>query len=54
MNIEEIPNIDKFALDDKNIVLPDTSNEIRFHGILEEFKKYLPEFYEKICAQNAK
>ena len=32
-------------------VVPDTSNIIRFHGTLEEFKKYLPELYER-CKKN--
>jgi hypothetical protein len=27
-------------------VLPE-KNEFKFHGTLEEFKKYLPEMYEK-------
>jgi len=33
---------------------PDTSNEIRFHGIMEEFKKYLPELYEKMKKEEKK
>ncbi len=28
-------------------VLPE-KNEFRFHGTLEEFKKYMPELYEKM------
>lgn len=32
-------------------VKPDTSNEFKFNGTLEEFKKYLPELYEKIMKE---
>jgi hypothetical protein len=33
---------------DTTPVIPDRSNQIRFHGTMEEFKRYLPELYEKM------
>ena len=41
-------------IDNETIVLPDTSNIIRFNGTMEEFKKYLPELYEKLKKENDK
>jgi hypothetical protein len=40
--------------DENHCVLPDQSNEIRFHGTLEEFKKYMPELYKKLISDNPK
>jgi hypothetical protein len=37
----------------ENPILP-ISNEFKFHGTLEEFKKYLPELYEKMMKENEK
>lgn len=34
--------------DSASIVLPDTSNQIRFHGSLEELKKYMPELFNTV------
>jgi len=39
---------DTYWTNDSESVKPDTSNQIRFHGSLEEFKKYMPELYEKM------
>ena len=40
--------ISQIEFDPKHIVFPNKINEIKFHGSLEEFKKYLPELYEKM------
>lgn len=36
-----------------DVVLPE-NNEFKFHGSIEEFKKYLPEMYEKYVKKNEK
>lgn len=38
----------------EEVCLPDKSNEFKFHGTMEEFKKYLPELYEKMMIEKQK
>lgn len=42
-----IENVKCISCDYENIVIPE-ENEFKFHGTMEELKKYLPELYEKL------
>lgn len=43
---------DEILFDENHVVKPNTENEIKFHGTLEELKKYLPELYNKLSIDN--
>lgn len=43
--------MNSLKFEDNDVVYPDTSNEYRFHGTMEEFKKYMPELYDKMIKE---